>query len=129
MHQVLYISTAPNLSDDAVKSILKQSQRNNPQHEITGFLLYNGRNFMQLLEGEDAHLTALLRKLSVDVRHTGIVRLAHENVRGRICPDWSMEHLRLAESPKERQVRLSQRLPASLSHDLHRMVMNFASLN
>ncbi len=63
MHQVLYISTAPNLGDDVVAAILDQSQRNNPLQEITGFLLYNGRNFMQLLEGEDAQSDAAFAQI------------------------------------------------------------------
>jgi len=129
MHQVLYISTAPDLEDGDVEAILEQSQKNNLLRGITGFLLYNGRNFMQLLEGEEAHLKSLLATLSHDMRHSGIVRLAHEAVDRRSCPEWSMQHLRLAESPKDRRARLTENLPASLRSDLQKMVMNFASLN
>ena len=33
---------------------LAASARNNPERGITGLLLFNGRNFLQLLEGEEA---------------------------------------------------------------------------
>ena len=54
LSQYLYISTAPTLPREEVDAILAASARNNPERGITGLLLFNGRNFLQLLEGEES---------------------------------------------------------------------------
>ncbi|RJY09576.1 BLUF domain-containing protein [Aurantiacibacter aquimixticola] len=129
MRQVLYISTAPGLSESDVDAILQSSRRNNPAAGITGFLIYNGRNFIQLLEGEEARVFALLRKLSYDPRHTGIVKLASSDVGARTCPDWSMQRIRLNQDVDARSSTLDGELPEALAPQIRRIVLNFVALN
>ena len=102
LSQYLYISTAPSLSREEVDSILASSARNNPANGITGLLLYNGRNFLQLLEGEEADLVGLMVRITHDPRHTGISMLEQRKVNERSCPDWAMKRVLIAESVEKR---------------------------
>lgn len=129
MRQVLYISSAPGLSSEEVAAILDVCRRNNQERGITGFLLYNGRNFMQLLEGEEVNLQWLLERLGKDPRHSGMVLLADIAITAADCPDWSMQEIRLVDDVAQRRERLAAELPASLVEEVRQLVMNFAALN
>ena len=129
MRQFVYISTAIDPDHVSISTILEQSQRNNPQRDITGFLLFNGRNFLQLVEGPDASLIALMNKLATDPRHGGITRLENLPIDRRACPDWTMQYLKLADSVAQRREKLQTSLPPSLAPEISRVVLNFAVLN
>lgn len=127
--QYLYISTAPSLSREEVDAILASSARNNPERGITGLLLYNGRNFMQLLEGDEQTLVALMSRISNDPRHAGVSVLSRKEASERACPDWAMKRVLIAESVENRQKLLDADLPAGLDEETRRIIMNFAVLN
>ena len=129
MRQFVYISTADRLSGDDLDAILASSKRNNEVAAITGFLLYNGRNFLQLIEGDEPALMTLMRCLVRDPRHSGIVRLHDEPIAARDCPEWAMHRLRLSEVPAERTASLESELPRSLAPEVRKLVANFAALN
>jgi transcriptional accessory protein Tex/SPT6 len=129
LSQYLYISTAPTLSRDEVDAILASSERYNPVHNITGLLLYNGRNFLQLLEGEEEDLVSLMLRITEDPRHSGITLLDRRNIDERACPDWAMKRVMIAESVAKRREMLDAELPQTLAPDIRKMIMNFAVLN
>lgn len=127
--QYLYISTAPSLSREDVDSILASSQRNNPARGVTGLLLYNGRNFLQLLEGEESELVSLMVKISHDPRHTGISMIDRKMVETRACPIWAMRRVMIAESVEKRREALEAELPTGLDAQTRKIVTNFVVLN
>lgn len=127
--QYLYISTAPSLSRDDVNSILESSSRNNPAAGITGLLIYNGRNFLQFLEGEEAELVSLMVRITHDPRHTGISVLERLSGQKRACADWAMKRVLISESVENRRELLSEELPKGLNPEIRRVIMNFAVLN
>ncbi|TRD11360.1 BLUF domain-containing protein [Erythrobacter insulae] len=129
LSQYLYISTAPSLSRDEVETILASSARNNPARGITGLLLYNGRNFLQLLEGDDAELVELMLRITHDPRHTGISMLEHKKINKRACPDWAMKRVLIAESIESRREALEAGLPKGLDPQIAKIIKNFAVLN
>ncbi len=129
LSQYLYISTAPSLSRDEVGSILASSARNNPERGITGLLLYNGRNFLQLLEGEEAELVDLMVRISHDPRHAGVSMLERKTIERRACPEWAMKRLLIAESVEDRRAGLERDLPSDLDPEVRKMIVNFAVLN
>ncbi|AOL21970.1 BLUF family blue-light photosensor [Erythrobacter litoralis] len=129
LSQYLYISTAPNLSRDDVDSILKASARNNPERGITGLLIYNGRNFLQLLEGEESALVALMVRIGNDSRHTGISILDRKAIEQRSCPGWAMKRVLIAETVAGRREQLERNLPPGLDEQTRRIILNFATLN
>ena len=129
LSQYLYISTAPTLSRDAVDAILDTSARNNPARGITGLLLYNGRNFLQLLEGDEEELVSLMLKITEDARHSGITVLDRRTIADRACPDWAMKRVLIAESIASRREMLNAELPEGLAPEIRKMIVNFAVLN
>jgi hypothetical protein len=127
--QYLYISTAPDLSREDVAAILESSTRNNPQADITGLLLYNGRNFIQLIEGEEASLAALMKRISADPRHNGVSMLDCAQASERACPGWAMKRIAIAQNVDERRAELDRQLPPGLNPEHRKILMNFAVLN
>lgn len=129
LSQYLYISTAPTLSRDEVDAILATSARNNPARDITGLLLYNGRNFLQLIEGEEEALVALMLRITEDPRHSGITLLDRRAIEERSCPDWAMKRVLIAESIASRREMLERELPEGIAPEVRKMIVNFAVLN
>ncbi|MDH4390239.1 MAG: BLUF domain-containing protein [Aquabacterium sp.] len=93
LYQLVYCSrAAPGVDDAAVENILRSARRWNPEHGITGLLVFGGGIFFQWLEGPRDNIGALLAKLKADTRHEGIVTLGEsEELRERLFPDWDME--------------------------------------
>ncbi len=129
LSQYLYISTAPSLSRDEVDAILSSSARNNPARGITGLLLYNGRNFLQLLEGQGDELAGLMDRIANDPRHSGVSLLSNKEIAERTCPEWAMKRVFIAESVEARRKALEEDLPAGLDEETRTMIVNFAVLN
>ena len=111
LSQYLYISTAPTLPHEEVDAILATSARNNPARGITGLLLFNGRNFLQLLEGEEGEVAALMDTITADPRHAGVSVLDKRGIATRTCPDWAMKRVLIAESIEARREMLERDLP------------------
>jgi len=129
LSQYLYISTAPTLPREEVDAILATSARNNPARGITGLLLFNGRNFLQLLEGEEAEVAALMAVITADPRHSGVSVLDKRAIAARACPGWAMKRVLIAESIDARREMLERDLPAGLDPEVRKMIVNFAVLN
>jgi hypothetical protein len=127
--QYLYVSTAPDLSRQDIDDILASSAQYNASHGVTGLLLYNGRNFLQLLEGEESELVSLMLRINRDPRHSGISVIDHRTLQERACPDWSMQRIVIAESVERRREQLEAALPKGLDDQTRTIIMNFAVLN
>lgn len=129
LSQYLYISTAPSLSREDIDAILTSSSRNNAACDVTGLLLYNGRNFLQLLEGDEADLVTLMVRIMHDPRHTGISILEQRKIAQRSCPQWAMKRILLAENIEKRREVLEAELPKAIEDPVRKIIMNFAVLN
>ncbi len=117
IYATLYHSmAAPGLSPAILARIETAAQQFNALDGITGCLWFDGRNFVQWLEGGEAAVEALISRLALDPRHHHIDILfrgfADEN---RFFPDWAM-HLRRLDAPTgpEAEAALA-RLPAALN--------------
>ncbi len=96
MYRLVYVSTASDdLTDRDMASILNTAQSNNHERYLTGFLVHNGTNFMQALEGEEAEVFEIYQKIQVDDRHHGVVQILGENIQERAFPDWAMNYYRV----------------------------------
>jgi hypothetical protein len=93
---MLYVSSAVlGLNEREVASIVKASQLNNHQLGVTGILLYNSGNFMQLLEGDEEKVEALYEKIKKDRRHTGVSLLIKETITKKNFDNWQMGYRNL----------------------------------
>lgn len=91
MLSVIYVSVAdPLIRDDDIAAILVEARRNNAREELTGALIYNGHNFMQLLEGPPHKVDACLAAIRADQRHSGMVEVRRRPIDARDFGEWSM---------------------------------------
>ena len=90
MLSLVYVSSAvAEFTKADLVALLQQSRENNERLGITGLLLYKDGNFIQLLEGPEDAVRDLIRTVSADPRHRGIIRLLEEQAERRF-PDWSL---------------------------------------
>jgi hypothetical protein len=88
---IVYVSTATlPFSDADLIALLSQSQRSNSSRNVTGMLLYKDRNFMQVLEGPEDQVRALVEIIRADVRHAGFIKLLDREIEKREFSEWSM---------------------------------------
>ena len=102
MIQICYISTArPHVSFDSVDEILAVSRRNNNRDRITGLLLFNGKRFLQLLEGAPPLVEAAYARIQRDGRHFAVVKLSERRIEEREFGGWDMAFERFAPDRRE----------------------------
>ncbi len=88
---LVYTSTATHpMSSDELRILLDQCRRHNAETGITGMLLYRDERFMQLLEGEEETVRAIVDRIEADPRHTDVATLWSAWNDQRTFADWSM---------------------------------------
>ncbi|KTE17261.1 BLUF domain-containing protein [Sphingopyxis sp. H115] len=91
MLSVTYVSVAdPLIREEDIAAILVSARRNNIRDELTGALVYNGRNFLQLLEGPAERVDACLAVIRADPRHSGMIEVRRRPVETRDFAEWAM---------------------------------------
>lgn len=137
MIRLAYISSAsPDLLEDDIVALAQKAADFNATHEITGLLLYNGLNFLQFLEGQEAAVTDLFAAIVLDPRHAGVVKILQEPISERAFPGWGMRYDRILCSALPASV--TQTLPANIGQatlpdnapeHLRRIAENFDTLS
>ncbi len=95
--RLMYKSTARQpMSDRTLIGIHALAATRNVKFGVTGFLNYNGTEFIQLVEGEIAHINQLEINLKKDERHHNFIELLREPIEKACFPHWSMQMLRVA---------------------------------
>ena len=95
LFRAIYVSAASHdLTDGALAAILDVSRRNNAAQGVTGALAYHDRAFVQVLEGPEAAVEALLATIARDPRHTSVTVCDRARVDGRAFGAWSMGWVR-----------------------------------
>lgn len=79
-----------------LEEILRVARTNNARDDITGMLLFEGKSFLQVLEGERWKIDVLLEKIRDDRRHARTVLLLREPIEQRSFADWTMGYTRVA---------------------------------
>lgn len=124
---VIYVSVAdPLLDDRAIAALVDQAQRNNARDDLTGALIYNGNNFMQLLEGPVAKVEACLGLIRADSRHSGMIEVRRRPIATREFADWSMLFSHLPGAFEQELCRLAAN--GSLDPQDERLMTNFMAL-
>ncbi len=95
---LVYSSVASGAVDEAeVEKILTSAEIGNAKVGITGALVYDGRRFCQLLEGDAAAVTKTFGTIKNDKRHEQIEVMAQATVSDRRFPGWAMLRVEEAE--------------------------------
>ena len=122
--QVFYVSRATAaLGDAQIQSIVDASRRHNARLGVTGCLLFSGHCFAQVLEGRQAVVSALVRKIAADPRHVGVRVLSETRRDERDYADWSMGYLYdlNLEDDLETLLMIPDRSPIVVADVLERM--------
>ncbi len=91
MIKLIYASTASKLLDiNELKELVDTAKKNNTEHGETGFLCTDGKHFLQLIEGEQHEVEALLVNLKSDFRHRKIKTICLEEIDKPLYPEWRM---------------------------------------
>jgi hypothetical protein len=81
LSQIIYVSSSEGLmSEFELRELLTSIRPNNVKHEITGMLIYQDGNIMQVIEGEQHNIDQLYKNIALDNRHTGIIKLLQEKI-------------------------------------------------
>lgn len=71
--QLIYMSTpSESMSEENLVSVVRRAQQYNIEHEISGFLISDNKNVVQLLEGSKKEVMSLFDKIKKDSRHHNI---------------------------------------------------------
>ncbi|MEH3088314.1 MAG: BLUF domain-containing protein [Microbacterium arborescens] len=96
---VLYTSNArAPFGDDDLRALLAQSRAANAQRDLTGMLLYRAGRFVQVLEGPESTVNALVQTIATDPRHTAMRVLIEQPIDQREFADWTMGYQPIAET-------------------------------
>ncbi|MBX2848989.1 MAG: BLUF domain-containing protein [Acidiferrobacterales bacterium] len=88
MRLYIYISEAVKLSD--LNQILETSTSSNAAHGISGILSYNHGHYFQVIEGEDAEVSKLIKNVQKDPRHQNVTEILDIEIEGRFFANWTM---------------------------------------
>lgn len=98
--QSVYTSAAMQpMPKSKLYKILVDSRVNNKLADVTGLLVYVDGNFLQVLEGEQEVVTALLEKISKDRRHKDVKVVYKTSIENRTFNSWQMAYI--SPSPRE----------------------------
>ena len=91
--RLLYCSQVNGVGDSDIEDILEKSIVNNALDNITGALIYNGRFFLQCLEGNRLPVSKRYSVISRDNRHRDVELLDFSAIPDRRFPQWSMRYV------------------------------------
>ena len=129
MLSVIYVSNvAPGFDDSDLESLVSQAAAINKKNNLTGMLVYNGRHFMQLLEGKTRRVEQTLERIARDNRHNDIVVIRREVDKPRECPDWSMRSFTVPLTGAGATDVVFQSLPEGFRDDTRVVFTSFASM-
>jgi hypothetical protein len=94
IYQLVYLSTYSAARVDnglqALRAILKSSKRNNDAARVTGYLIFDGTNFVQILEGARADVESVYERIGRDKRHHRLKVIGETTTTRRDFPTWIM---------------------------------------
>ncbi|KAA2234608.1 BLUF domain-containing protein [Salinarimonas soli] len=93
--QLVYYSRNLLADDDKgqlklLREILSIARQKNVERDVTGYLIFDKHWFIQILEGDRAHVRATYERIARDPRHTQVTLLDTKPVRQRTFSQWSM---------------------------------------
>lgn len=91
MLRLIYTSTQRDaLAPHDLNVLCDRAAENNRQRGLSGVLLYNGREFLQCLEGDRNNVASIYQAIIQDHRHTDIRLLQSAPIRKRLFSGWAM---------------------------------------
>ena len=91
MIRVVYASRPTGRTQTELDDIVNISARNNARSGITGVLLFDDDYYLQILEGPEEAVDALLETLKQDPRHTDMSVVFRTRIESTSFSEWSMQ--------------------------------------
>jgi len=130
LYQIMYISSVVGtVTSQQCAAIAQLSATNNRRDDVTGLLLFNGKRFLQVLEGPRDAVDRTFARIHADPRHRAVVKLREGSTDVREFGEWAMafdDPMRPSDSLKDKVAALlAQAGPSTRAHfigsaDLHR---------
>ena len=128
MRQLVYISTAArDMVPTDPAAILAASRRNNARARVTGALWFDGKRFLQALEGDEALVDATFLRIQNDPRHRALVVLSSREIASREFGEWAMAYRDPREEGEEAVAQIA-RLTAGASAEVRATFDSFARI-
>ena len=91
LYTLVYVSKSQKLLDlNGLNDLLGIVQQKNAKAGITGILLYDSGEFLQILEGEEATVLKSFDRIASDTRHDGVAIITQGPIAKRVFSDWKM---------------------------------------
>jgi hypothetical protein len=92
LHQIVYMSRARHpFTDLELERLCANSARRNADRNVTGLLLYDGKRFIQALEGDELAVKEAMSRILADSRHYNVEYIVNGSIDRRRFIDWTME--------------------------------------
>lgn len=118
--EFIFTSATPEpLAWTELEILRHECERRNKIESITGMLLYDGRNFMQVMEGREQKVIALFKLIASDPRHCNVEAIISNPIEKRNFNNWSMGVITLNDSkPTQHVTELNENCKKPLSFKL-----------
>ena len=84
-------SAVKELDRQELSELCQQAETKNKKLGITGQLIYDGGNFLSVLEGESKAIQQVFSAISNDSRHHGLILIHEDVLTKRVFSSWSMD--------------------------------------
>ena len=91
--RLIYCSIQNGVGDADIINILDTARANNALDRVTGALVYNGKYFLQILEGNRMNVTRRFISIVKDCRHKDIELLDFSPIKERRFPRWEIQYV------------------------------------
>lgn len=128
MFYLIYVSSATKLIDaKGLTKLLQKARITNAESNITGMLLYENGNFMQLIEGEETEVLALYETIKQDPRHKDVYTIVQGTEETRMFSDWSMGFCDMQEQQGNETIEqyMSEHLKKIEPENIRRFIKSF----
>lgn len=101
MHLIVYVSDFVGEAkrvDEILQSITRTAKKRNAMLDVSGVLFYQHGTFLQVIEGPESSLRALMARIELDPRHMNITVLIDQDIEERSFGDWNMDAFNLAST-------------------------------
>jgi len=84
-----YVSNSNmNFTNKDLDQLFNITKKNNLKLNITGVLIFNNGNFLQIMEGDEKKISNLYLKISLDKKHSNLIKLIEKPITERMFEDY-----------------------------------------
>jgi len=89
LQTLCYVSSSnSNLKAADLEELFRTTKRNNLKLNISGILIFNSGNFLQIMEGEQKSISKLYKKIGSDNKHSNLIKLIESPISERLFEDY-----------------------------------------